>query len=145
MDVDKDSREETDLAEGSQMLLISDKMLLGSKNKDTKSKLLQLSSDKVGIFATTTAEMQQGEAKAVVTLNSEKAVIGSSENKMAGNIVVVGDSDFKGEIKSPSGNIDVLSVGTSFSSPNISDGMGPANGTQPEKPKGELKEEEAAS
>ena len=145
MDVDKDSREETALAEGSQMLLISDKMLLGSKNKDTKSKLLQLSSDKVGIFATTTAEMQQGEAKAVVTLNSEKAVIGSSENKMAGNIVVVGDSDFKGEIKSPSGNIDVLSVGTSFSSPNISDGMGPANGTQPEKPKGELKEEEAAS
>ena len=145
MDVDKDSREETALVEGSQMLLISDKMLLGSKNKDTKSKLLQLSSDKVGIFATTTAEMQQGEAKAVVTLNSEKAVIGSSENKMAGNIVVVGDSDFKGEIKSPSGNIDVLSVGTSFSSPNISDGMGPANGTQPEKPKGELKEEEAAS
>ncbi len=145
MDVDKDSREETALAEGSQMLLISDKMLLGSKNKDTKSKLLQLSSDKVGIFATTTAEMQQGEAKAVVTLNSEKAVIGSSENKMAGNIVVVGDSDFKGEIKSPSGNIDVLSVGTSFSSPSISDGMGPANGTQPEKPKGELKEEEAAS
>lgn len=142
MDVDKDSRQETALAEGSQMLLMSDKMLLGSKNKDTKSKLLQLSSDKVGVFATTTAEMQQGEAKAVVTLDSGKTVVGSSENKMAGNVVVVGDSDFKGAIKSPSGDIAVLTVGTSFSSPSISDGMGPANGTQPEKPKGLLKEEE---
>lgn len=142
MDVDKDSRKDKALAEGSQMLLASDKMLLGSKNKETKSKLLQLSSDKVGIFATTTAEMQQGEAKAVVTLNGEKAIVGSSENKIAGNMVVVGDSDFKGEVKSPSGNIDVLHVGTSFSSPNIKDGMGPANGTMPESPAGKLKEEE---
>ena len=142
MDVDKDSRKDKALAEGSQMLLASDKMLLGSKNKETKSKLLQLSSDKVGIFATTTAEMQQGEAKAVVTLNAEKAIVGSSENKIAGNMVVVGDSDFKGEVKSPSGNIDVLHVGTSFSSPNITDGMGPANGTMPESPAGKLKEEE---
>lgn len=142
MDVDKDSRKDKALAEGSQMLLASDKMLLGSKNKETKSKLLQLSSDKVGIFATTTAEMQQGEAKAVVTLNGEKAIVGSSENKIAGNMVVVGDSDFKGEVKSPSGNIDVLHVGTSFSSPNITDGMGPANGTRPESPAGKLKEEE---
>ncbi len=142
MDVDKDSRKDKALAEGSQMLLASDKMLLGSKNKETKSKLLQLSSDKVGIFATTTAEMQQGEAKAVVTLNGEKAIVGSSENKIAGNMVVVGDSDFKGEVKSPSGNIDVLHVGTSFSSPNIKDGMGPANGTRPESPAGKLKEEE---
>ena len=142
MDVDKDSRKDKALAEGSQMVLASDKMLLGSKNKETKSKLLQLSSDKVGIFATTTAEMQQGEAKAVVTLNGEKAIVGSSENKIAGNMVVVGDSDFKGEVKSPSGNIDVLHVGTSFSSPNITDGMGPANGTRPESPAGKLKEEE---
>ena len=142
MDVDKDSRKDKALAEGSQMVLASDKMLLGSKNKETKSKLLQLSSDKVGIFATTTAEMQQGEAKAVVTLNAEKAIVGSSENKIAGNMVVVGDSDFKGEVKSPSGNIDVLHVGTSFSSPNITDGMGPANGTRPESPAGKLKEEE---
>lgn len=142
MDVDKDSRKDKALAEGSQMVLASDKMLLGSKNKETKSKLLQLSSDKVGIFATTTAEMQQGEAKAVVTLNGEKAIVGSSENKIAGNMVVVGDSDFKGEVKSPSGNIDVLHVGTSFSSPNITDGMGPANGTMPESPAGKLKEEE---
>ena len=142
MDVDKDSRKDKALSEGSQMVLASDKMLLGSKNKETKSKLLQLSSDKVGIFATTTAEMQQGEAKAVVTLNAEKAIVGSSENKIAGNMVVVGDSDFKGEVKSPSGNIDVLHVGTSFSSPNISDGMGPANGTRPESPAGKLKEEE---
>ena len=57
-------------------------------------------------------------------------------------MVVVGDSDFKGEVKSPSGNIDVLHVGTSFSSPNITDGMGPANGTMPESPAGKLKEEE---
>ena len=142
MDVDKDSRKDKALAEGSQMVLASDKMLLGSKNKETKSKLLQLSSDKVGIFATTTAEMQQGEAKAVVTLNAEKAIVGSSENKIAGNMVVVGDSDFKGEVKSPSGNIDVLHVGTSFSSPNITDGMGPANGTMPESPAGKLEEEE---
>lgn len=142
MDVDKDSRKDKALAEGSQMVLASDKMLLGSKNKETKSKLLQLSSDNVGIFATTTAEMQQGEAKAVVTLNGEKAIVGSSENKIAGNMVVVGDSDFKGEVKSPSGNIDVLHVGTSFSSPNITDGMGPANGTMPESPAGKLKEEE---
>ena len=142
MDVDKDSRKDKALAEGSQMVLASDKMLLGSKNKETKSKLLQLSSDKVGIFATTTAEMQQGEAKAVVTLNGEKAIVGSSENKIAGNMVVVGDSDFKGEVKSPSGNIDVLHVGTSFSSPNITDGMGPANGTMPESPAGKLEEEE---
>lgn len=142
MDVDKDSRKDKALAEGSQMVLASDKMLLGSKNKETKSKLLQLSSDNVGIFATTTAEMQQGEAKAVVTLNAEKAIVGSSENKIAGNMVVVGDSDFKGEVKSPSGNIDVLHVGTSFSSPNITDGMGPANGTMPESPAGKLKEEE---
>ena len=59
MDVDKDKRTDKSLAKGSTMLLLSEKMFVGARDSKMKSTQLQVSSDKTGVFAENTLELQQ--------------------------------------------------------------------------------------
>ena len=117
MDVDKEKLTDDKLAEGSSMTLVSEKMYVGAKSKDVKSKKLQAASEEMGLFADKTFEAQQGEAKAVVQLDSGKLAIGSDKNQ------ICGDTEVKGEVKAPKATIDNLEAKSSFKSQNISDGM----------------------
>ena len=143
MDVDKEKRTDKELATTSQMVLLAENMFVGSSDKNTKSKLVQVASDKVGVMATTTAEMQQGEAKAVVTLDGGNLTVGSGRNELNGDTTINGKADIKGETSAPSGKFDILQAGKSFKSPNISDGMGAPSAAQAGKPAAKLQEEEA--
>ena len=125
------------------MVLLAENMFVGSSDKNTKSKLVQVASDKVGVMATTTAEMQQGEAKAVVTLDGGNLTVGSGKNELNGDTTINGKADIKGETSAPSGKFDILQAGKSFKSPNISDGMGAPSAAQAGKPAAKLQEEEA--
>lgn len=143
MNVDKEKRTDKELATTSQMVLLAENMFVGSSDKNTKSKLVQVASDKVGVMATTTAEMQQGEAKAVVTLDGGNLTVGSGKNELNGDTTINGKADIKGETSAPSGKFDILQAGKSFKSPNISDGMGAPSAAQAGKPAAKLQEEEA--
>ena len=143
MNVDKEKRTDKELATTSQMVLLAENMFVGSSDKNTKSKLVQVASDKVGVMATTTAEMQQGEAKAVVTLDGGNLTVGSGKNELNGDTTINGKVDIKGETSAPSGKFDILQAGKSFKSPNISDGMGAPSAAQAGKPAAKLQEEEA--
>ena len=143
MDVDKEKRTDKQLAADSQMVLLADKMFVGSSDKETKSQLVQVASDKVGVLATTTAEMQQGEAKAVVTLDGGNLTVGASANEINGDTTIKGKADIKGETTAPSGNFKALEAGSSFKSPNISDGMAAPAAGSAGKPSAKLQEEEA--
>ena len=142
INVDKEKRTDKELAKDSQMLLLSDKMFVGKSDKDNTSQLVQVGSDKVGVFATTTAELQQGEAKAVVTLDGGNVTLGGDKVELKGDTTIGGKADIKGETKAPVGKFDNLEAGSSFKSPNISDGMGAGGGGSAEKPEAKLKEEE---
>ena len=143
MDVDKEKRTDKQLAADSQMVLLADKMFVGSSDKETKSQLVQVASDKVGLMATTTAEMQQGEAKAVVTLDGGNLTVGASANEINGDTTIKGKADIKGETTAPSGNFKTLEAGSSFKSPNISDGMAAPAAGSAGTPSAKLQEEEA--
>ena len=123
MNVDKDKRTDDKLAEGSTMLLISEKMFLGAKKKDIKSKKLQAVSEEVGVFADKTLELQQDEAKAALQLSGGKAALGGSENQVFGKTAVTGAVEVKGEVKAPKATIEHLEAKSSFKSSNISDGI----------------------
>lgn len=142
INVDKEKRTDKELAKDSQLLLLSDKMFVGKSDKDNTSQLVQVGSDKVGVFATTTAELQQGEAKAVVTLDGGNVTLGGDKVELKGDTTIGGKADIKGETKAPVGKFDNLEAGSSFKSPNISDGMGAGGGGAAEKPEAKLKEEE---
>lgn len=142
MNVDKEKRTDKELAADSQMVLLTDKMLIGSSDKKTKGKLVQVASDKVAALATTTLELQQGEAKAVVTLDGGNLTMGASKNELNGDTTIAGKAEIKGETKAPSGKFDSLEAGKSFKSPNISDGMGVPSAASAGKPSAKLKEEE---
>ena len=122
MDVDKEKLTDDKLAEGSTMTLVSEKMYVGAKSKDVKSKKLQAVSEEMGLFADKTFEAQQGEAKAVVQLDGGKLAIGSDKNE------ICGDTEVKGEVKAPKAAIDNLEAKSSFKSSNISDGMAAGGG-----------------
>lgn len=143
MDVDKEKREPKSLAEGSNMVLVSEKVFAGSKDKKTKSKLVQVASDKVGVMATTTAEMQQGDGKAVVTLDGGKLAAGSSANELTGDTTIKGKADIKGDTTAPKGTFQNLEASTSFKSTNISDGIPVPAPAAPASPSAKMKEEEA--
>ena len=78
MDVDKESRKESALAEGSQLQLLADSLYIGSAEDDTKSKWAQVAADKVKLFGTTTAELQQDKDKGLVALDGGKVTVGKS-------------------------------------------------------------------
>ena len=123
MDTDKESGDESALAEGSTMLLVSEKMYMGSKSDDVKSKKVQVVSEEIGAFADKTIEAQQGDGKAVVQLADGKSAVGGDETQVYGKTTINADTEVKGEVKAPKATIDDLNASTHFKTPNIEDGM----------------------
>ena len=122
MDVEKEKRTDDKLAADGSMLIVAEKMFVGAKSKDVKSKKLQAVSEEMGLFADKTFEAQQGEAKAIVQLADGKLAAGSDKNQ------ICGDTEVKGEVKAPKATIDNVEVKSAFKSPNISDGMAAGGG-----------------
>ena len=123
MDVDKEKLSDKSLAAGSTMLLLSEKMYLGAKDKSNKSKKLQGVSDEIGLFADKTFEAQQGDGKAAVQLSGGNLAEGGSKTQIFGATTVDGKTEVKGDLKVPKATIDNLEAKTSLKSPNISDGF----------------------
>ncbi len=123
MDVEKEKRTDDKLAAGSTMLLVAEKMFVGAKNKDVKSKLVQTVTEQMGAFADKTLEMQQGDGKAVLQLADGKAALSGSETQVYGKTTINAATEVKAELKAPKATIDNVEAKSSFKSPNISDGI----------------------
>ena len=110
------------VAKDGKMLLLADKMMLGSEKKDVKSKKFQIVTEELGLFADKTLEAQQGDKKAVMQLADGKAGLGSDGN------TIYGDLELKGAVKGPKGTFDSVEAKSAFKSPNISDGVAAGGG-----------------
>ena len=128
MDVDKDSLADSALAAGSTMVLLSEKMYMGAKSKDVKSKKVQVVSEEIGVFADNTFEAQQGEAKAVVQLDGGKTSLGGDKTQIYGDTTIEAKTEIKDELKAPKATIDHVEAKSSFKSPNIKDGASAGGG-----------------
>ena len=111
------------LADGSTMVLASDKMFVGGTSKDVKGKKLQAVSEEMGLFADKTFEAQQGDGKAVVQLDGGNTAVGGSKNAVFGDTTINGKTDIKGDVTAPKATIDNVEAKSSFKSTNIQDGM----------------------
>ena len=129
MDVDKDSGEDSALAEGSTMLLVSEKMYMGSKSDDVKSKKVQMVSQEIGAFADNTFEAQQGDKKAVLQLADGKASVSGDKTQIYGETTINNKAEIKDKLTGTEGEFKVVKASSAFSSPNISDGAGAASGS----------------
>ena len=124
MDVEKEKRTDSKLAEGGVIKTVAEKMFVGAFSKDLKSKKLQAQSEEIGLFADNTLEAQQGEAKAVVQLSDGKTAVSGSETNLYGKTTINADTEIKCSLKVPKATVDNLEAKSSFNSPNISDGIG---------------------
>ena len=143
MDVDKEKLTDNKLAAGSTMTLVSEKMYVGAKSKDIKSKKLQAVSEEIGAFADKTLEMQQGDGKAAVQLDGGKAAVGGDKTQVYGETTVNGKTEVKDELKAPKVVGDSVEAKSAFNSPNIKDGMGGGSGGGGGKLSTKLKTEDA--
>ena len=143
MDVDKEKLTDNKLAAGSTMTLVSEKMYVGAKSKDIKSKKLQAVSEEIGAFADKTLEMQQGDGKAAVQLDGGKAAVGGDKTQVYGETTVNGKTEVKDELKAPKVVGDSVEAKSAFKSPNIKDGMGGGSGGGGGKLSTKLKTEDA--
>ena len=128
MDVDKESLADSALAEGSSMVLVSEKMYAGAKSSDVKSKKVQVVSEEIGAFADNTFEVQQGEGKAAVQLADGKAAVGGDETQVYGTTTINKDTEVKGEMKASKVSGDDIQASSHFKSSNIEDGMAAGGG-----------------
>ncbi len=140
MDVDKDKRTEKSLAKGSTMLLLSDKMYMGARDSKNRSAQVQVSSDKAGIFAENTLELQQ--AKAVVQLSGGNAAVGGGSLDLYGKTTLQSDVTAKGAIKGGDIEMKNMKVSSSFKSPSTSEGIAVPGAPATGKLSAKLKEEE---
>ena len=143
MDVDKEKLTDDKLAAGSTMTLVSEKMYVGAKSKDVKSKKLQAVSEEMGMFADKTFEAQQGDGKAVVQLDGGSANVGGSKTAVYGDTTINGKADIKGDVKAPKATIDNIEAKSSFKSSNISDGIAIPGAPSSSKLSAKLKTEDA--
>ena len=143
MDVEKEKRTDDKLAAGSTMLLVSEKMYLGAKSKDVKSKKVQAVSEEMGLFADKTLETQQGDGKAMLQLADGKAALGGSETQVYGKTTINAATEVKDELKAPKATIDNVEAKSSFKSPNISDGIAVPGAPSSAKLSAKLKTEDA--
>ncbi len=140
MDVDKEKRTDKSLAAGSTMLLLSEKMFVGARDSNTKSQQVQVASDKTGVFADTTLELQQ--AKAVVQLSGGNAAVGGGNLDLYGKTTLQGDVTAKGGITGGDIEMKNMKVKTSFKSPSTSEGIAVPGAPATGKLSAKLKEEE---
>ncbi len=143
MDVDKEKLTDSKLAAGSTMTLVSEKMFVGAKSKDVKSKKIQAVSEEIGAFADKTLEMQQGDGKAAVQLTGGNAAVGGDKTQVYGGTTINGKTEVKDELKAPKVVGDSVEAKSAFKSPNISDGMGGGSGGGGGKLSTKLKSEDA--
>ena len=143
MDVDKEKLTDSKLAAGSTMTLVSEKMYVGAKSKDVKSKKIQAVSEEIGAFADKTLEMQQGDGKAAVQLDGGNAAVGGDKTQVYGGTTINGKTEVKDELKAPKVVGDSVEAKSAFKSPNISDGMGGGAGGGGGKLSTKLKSEDA--
>ena len=122
-DVDAAKLTDQNMAAGSSLTLLAEKMYVGRMDADNQAKELTLSSEETGVYGKTTAEMQQGEAKAVVQLTGGNVAVSGSKAEFYGDNTVNGKTTFKDEITAPKAAIDSLQAKSEFKSPNIKDGM----------------------
>ena len=122
-DVKKDDGSDDKLAVGGTLLITAEKVFAGSRDKDNQTKQLQISADKTGVFGDTTAEIQQGEAAAVVQLDGGTLSVSGSRTELFGDTTVNGKTEFKADVTAPKATIDNIEAKSSFKSTNISDGM----------------------
>lgn len=111
------------LLAGSSMSLVAEKMFVGAKSKDIRSKLVQVASDSVGLFSDKVMEAQQGDGKAMLQLADGNASVGGSKTQVYGDTAINANTEVKGELKTPKASIDSVEVKAAFKSPNIQDGM----------------------
>ena len=123
MDVDKENRTDSNLAEGSTMTLVSETLYIGAQSDDVKSKLVQAQSEEITLAADKTLKAQQDKEKALLQLADGKSTLKSDANTINGDTTLSDNAEVKGEIKSPKATIDHIKANSSFNSPNISDGM----------------------
>ena len=111
------------LLAGSSMSLVAEKMFVGAKSKDVRSKLVQVASDSVGLFGDKVMEAQQGDGKAVLQLADGNASVGGSKTQIYGQTAINANTEVKGELKAPKVAGDSIEAKSALKSPNISDGM----------------------
>ena len=140
VDVDKEKRTEKSLATGSSMLLLSEKMFVGSRDSKTRSKQLQMVSDKTARLADTTLELQQD--KAVVQLSGGNASVGGGNLDLYGKTTLQAEVTAKGAIKGGDLEVKNMNVKSSFKSPCTSEGVAVPGAPATGKLNAKLKEEE---
>lgn len=142
MDLD-DKGQDSSLTSGGNMVLVADNMYIGRTKSDSQSSTLLVSSDKTAIFGKTTAEMQQGDAKAVVQLTGGNVALSGSKTEFYGDNTINGKSDFKADVTMKKATADNIEAKTSFKSKNISDGIAVPGAPSTAKLSAKLSEDDA--
>lgn len=144
MDVDKEKRTDKGLAAGSTLLLLAEKVYAGSKDKKTKSKSVQVASDKVGLFGETTVELQQ-DGKAILQLSGGDASLSGGKTTFYGETTLQGKVSFKSDVTAGTVDMKNLKVQTSFKTPYTTEGIAVPGAPSTAKLGAKLSEEELKS
>lgn len=144
MDVDKEKRIDKELAAGSSLLLLAEKVYAGARDKKARSKSVQVSSDKVGLFGDTTVELQQ-DGKAILQLSGGDAALSGSKTTLYGEMTSQGKTTFKSDVTAGTVEMKNLKVDSSFKTPYTTEGVSVPGAPSTAKLGAKLSEEELKS
>lgn len=144
MDVDKEKRTDKELAAGSSLLLLAEKVYAGARDKKTRSKSVQVASDKVGLFGDTTVELQQ-DGKAILQLSGGDAALSGSKTTLYGEMTSQGKTTFKSDVTAGTVEMKNLKVDSSFKTPYTTEGVSVPGAPSTAKLGAKLSEEELKS
>lgn len=144
MDVDKEKRTDKELAAGSSLLLLAEKVYAGARDKKARSKSAQVASDKVGLFGDTTVELQQ-DGKAILQLSGGDAALSGSKTTLYGEMTSQGKSTFKSDVTAGTVEMKNLKVDSSFKTPYTTEGISVPGAPSTAKLSAKLSEEELKS
>ena len=122
MDVDKESGEEKELSQGSQLQLLAESMFIGSTEEKQQTLLAQVAADRLKLFAKTENEWQLDEDKGLLRLKEGTATFSSKGLEFWGKTTFNDQAQFTvvqvGDVK-----VDNIDVSKSSKTPHTSDGV----------------------
>lgn len=144
MDVDKEKRTDKELAAGSSLLLLAEKVYVGARDKKMRSKNVQVASDKVALFGDTTIELQQ-DGKAILQLSGGDTALSGSKTTLYGEMTSQGKTTFKSDVTAETVEMKNLKVDSSFKTPYTTEGISVPGAPSTAKLSAKLSEEELKS
>ena len=123
MDVDAEKKTDKQASAKGEIMMVAPNILIGSKDSGIETKVAQVVSQEIGVFADKTITLAQDDGKGAVQLSGGNAEIAGGKVDIFGDTTLNGKTKLGGDTEAGKFKAGDIEASSHIKSPNIEDGI----------------------